>query len=567
MTNMSVRIKYLLNFFSLVLLLLILVQCTKENFTEPIDPFEIKKLEPNPDVFTLGEGANALTLKANPGSVIKTKNGKRIKGSLYIENGKYGDIRLSNGDFELLEDTSLAKTEDNGLYFTGFRGEAIINLPQEGLMQNFDIPGLTAAPIGFKKGDEFDTGPYEWPVNEDRYYFYYENLNPFPVNMTSSSLENVSKIAIDPTDPFFFISGDLAGTPLGEISDASIGISAQGLIPFYPKVEINDFPMHSFYGNLYISGNVPLGKYPASFTGETVLSFDSNNNEDSDLFFSGNSSDFILGLNGTVYFEHEALDWMGISVELGNATLEYYMSRSGDTELRWAAERKDIEVSDFVNEIIGKDYTFLDYLQPTSSSMEFFGAIGTKLSIWEMGFRMNTNLNLPGFATIDMGHAYFYINKDRMKFDGYAALAGFSGIGLKGNVDLTSGDFKLTGYVKSGFSASAGSLEIGYSLKMDVTLQLHTDTKNNKVVSFGASIVLKGKACWGKLCARITIKANVNISSNGKFKICFSVGIGKFGFDVCITKHNLANGQYSEVMTYDEIPLEFVPIENRFEAE
>ncbi len=137
----------------------------------------------------------------------------------------------------------------------------------------------------FQKGTEFDSGPYEWPVNENHYYFYYENLNPFPVNMTSSSLENVHKIAIDPTDPFFFISGDLVGTPLGDISDAGIAISAQGLIPFYPKVDLNDFPMNSFYGNLYITGNVPLGKYPASFTGETVLSFDSDNNEDSDLSF------------------------------------------------------------------------------------------------------------------------------------------------------------------------------------------------------------------------------------------------------------------------------------------
>ncbi len=552
---MSARIKYLLNVFLLLTSLLVLVQCTKENFVEPIDPFEVQKLEPNPEVFQLGEGANAIILKANKGSVIETENGKKIKGSLYVENEKYGDIRLSNGDFEIIEDSS------TGLYFTGFKGEAVITLPQEGLLQNLEIPGLTAAPIGYKRGSEFDTDNYAWPVNEDRYYFYYENLNPFPINITTSAFENVKKIAIDPTDPFFFISCDLVGTPLGDISDAGIAISAQGFIPFNPKVTLNDFPMSPFYGNLYITGNVPLGKYPASFSGETVLSFDTDNNEDSDLFFSGKSADFVLGLNGTVYFEHDALDWMGISVELGNATLEYYMSRSGDTQLRWAGEMKEITVSDFVNDIIGKDYDFLDYLKPSRTEMEFFGAIGTELSIWEMGFRMETSLDLPGFSPIDMGHAYFYINKDRMRFDGYAVLAGFSGVGVKGNIEFSNGNFVFTGYVKSGFSVSVSKLSISYSLAMDVTLEHY-----NGNVTFSARVVLKGKACFGKLCANITIRASVTISSNGSFRVCFSVGIGAFGFDVCITKNALANGQYQEVMTYEEIPLENVPIENRFEA-
>ncbi|MBU0472537.1 MAG: hypothetical protein KKF62_00080 [Bacteroidetes bacterium] len=551
---MSTNKKYFLNIIALLSITIIAVQCTKENFVEPPDPFEIQKLDPNPEVLTLGEGKNAITLKTNQTNIINTKNGKRIKGSLYVENEKYGDIRLSNGDFELIEDSS------TGLYFTGFKGESIITLPQEGLMKNFEIPGLTAAPIGFKKGTEFETGPYAWPVNENRYYFYYENLNPFPINMTSSALENIKKIAIDPTDPFFFISGDLTGTPLGDISDAGIAISAQGLIPFIPKVSLYDFPMSSFYGNLYITGNVPLGKYPASFTGETVLSFDSDNNEDSELFFSGKSADFILGLNGTVYFEHETLEWMGISVELGNATLEYSMNRSGDTELRFAGERKDIKVSDFINEVIGKDYDFLDYLKPSSTDMEFFGAIGTELSIWEMGFRMETKLDLPGFSSIDMGHAYLYINPDRMKFDGYAVLAGFSGVGVKGNVNFNNGHFVLTGYVKSGFSASCCKLSISYSLAMDVTLKYDGD------VTFSAKVQLKGKACFGKLCASISIKASVSISSNGSYKICFSVGIGALGFDVCIDKKALANGQYQEVMTYDEIPLEYVPMENRFES-
>jgi len=158
-----------------------------------------------------------------------------------------------------------------------------------------------------------------------------------------------------------------------------------------------------------------------------------------------------------------------------------------------------------------------------------------------------------------------------MKFDGYAALAGFSGIGLKGDVSFTTGYFTMTGYVRSGFRVSWKSLSLGYKLAMDVTLKYYEE-KGDKVVSFRASITLEGRACvdtkiFGKICANITIHANIEIKSNGSFKVCFSIGIGKLGFDVCIKKDALANGQYMETMTYEEIPLEFVPLENRFEAE
>lgn len=559
---MSNKLKYFLIVTVILSSSLLIVQCTKENFTEPIDPFEIQRLDPNPTTLTLGTGDNALTLKANDASVSTTPNGKRIKGSLYIANGKYGDIRLSNGDFELTEDTSLSKA-NNGLYFTGFKGVAIINLPQDGLLKNLTIPGLTAAPIGFQKGSEFDLDNYSWPVNPDRYYFYYENLNPFPVNITNSSLENIKKIAIDPTDPFFFVSCDLNGTPLGDISDAGLAISAQGLIPFNPKVSISEFKMDSFYGNLYITGNIPLGDYPVTFTGESVLSFDSDNNEDSDLFFAGKSSDFILGLNGTLFFDSDALDWMGIDVELGSATTEFFMSKTGDTQLRFVGIREEpgFEVSDFIKQIIGKDYNFLDYLAPYQTRETFYGSIGTELSDWEMGFKLDTWLELPGGFNIDMGHCYLFVNTQKMSFDGMARLAGFTAVGVKGDVNFDNGNFKLKGYIKNSFHASAGKLSIGYSLAMDVTLE-----NNNGVVSFGARVKLKGKACLGTLCAHITIRASVNISSNGSFKVCFSVGIGKIGFDVCIHKNALKDGQYRETMEYEQIPLKLVPMENRFEA-
>jgi len=563
---MPVRIKYFTSFIFIIIISITLTSCTKEDFTEPPDPFEVKRLEPDPEVITLGNGNNALTLKTNHDNISKVGQSTRIKGSLYVENKIFGDIRISNGDFELTNSDSNGNT-GKGLYFTGIRGSAIITLPQEGLLKNLSIPGLTAAPIGFKKGSEFDTGNFAWPVNKDHYYFYYENLNPFPINITNSALENIKKIAIDPTDPFFFVSCDFNGTPLGDLSDVGVAISAQGLIPFNPLVSATEMPMGSFTGNIYISGNIPLGEYPASFTGETVLSFgDSGGLDNSNKFFNGKDADFKLGLNGQVNFEHAALDWMGVDVTLGQATLEYYMNSSGDTKLMWVGIRQDppVSVSDFINEIIGKDWNFLDYLAPYETKEIFYGSIGTQLSDWMMGFKLETKLNLPGNFTVDMGHSYFYLDPNLMQFSGEAVVAGFNRIGVNGEAHR-NGDFKFTGYQKSGFSAHWHSLSFSYSMGMDVTLEYA-----NKVVTFMGKVRLHGRASVKivgvTVSAGFTIRASVTVSSNGHFKVCFSIGIGKLGFDVCLEYNapQQMGKEYHPELRYTEIPLEMVPLANRF---
>ncbi len=565
---MPFRMKYFVNVIFLLLISFTLNTCTKENFTEPPDPFEVQQLDPNPQVITLGEGNNALTLKTNQDNVSNVGQSTRVKGSLFVKNDKYGDIRISNGDFELTNN-GLNKNTGEGLYFTGFKGSAIISLPEEGLLKNLTIPGLTAAPIGFKKGSEFDTENFAWPVNKDHYYFYYENLNPFPVNITNSSLENIKKIAIDPTDPFFFVSCDFNGTPLGDLSDVGVGISAQGLIPFNPLVSTDEMPMGDFAGNLYIAGNIPLDPYPASFTGETVLSFgESGGTDNSDKFFNGKDADFKLGLNGQVNFDHTSLDWMGIDVTLGQATMEYYMNGSGDTKLMFVGIRQDppISVSDFINEIVGHDWDFLDYLAPYETKETFYGSIGTQLSDWMMGFKLDTKLNLPGGFTMDMGHTYFHLDPNQMKFSGEAAVAGFNRIGVDGEVHR-NGNFKFTGYYKTHFSAHWHSVSFSYSMGMDVSL------KNwDGVVTFSGRVKLHGDACVTilkvKVCAGFTIKASVSISSNGHYKVCFSIGIGKLGFDVCLNypEQQQTGEEYHPEMRYTEIPLEMVPIENRFEV-
>ncbi len=557
--------------YLLILTLTLWFGCRKENFVEPPDPFASQELEANPDVITLGQGANALKLKTNQANVIETKNGLRIKGTLYIENDKYGDMPFSTGDFELTKDSTLAKQEGTKNIYSMITGFSRVELPQEGIFKDLQMVGMPTSTLGFKKGSDFDTGTFGWPVNPDRYYFYYENddSNPFQANIARSTLKNIKKIAIDPTDPYEFFTCDLNGTKLGDLSDVGMAVSAKGLIPFTPLVPYGD--ISSFNGNIYLTGTFPVATYPVSFTGEAVLAFNSGDQNGFTKFFSGKSTDFTMGLNGQVTFDNTALDWMNVQVVLGQATLILSENGLGDTELEFAGVREmpPTTVSDFLNQIIGKDWNFLDYLIPVEQKETFYGTIGTKLSDWKMGFKMESSLNLPGDIHLDMGKTQLEVTSSQMYFMGEAVVCGFNRVGVEGYAQK-SGDFKLTGYENSSFDASWHALSIGYSLGMSVTVQYISGT-----FTFIGKFNFDGRACVRILkhnyCAHIGFSGSVSISSNGSFEITFSVGVGPVGFDVHIhfdPNNSKVAGEknYIQTMTATEIPLKMVPENMRFPA-
>ncbi|MCF8240101.1 MAG: hypothetical protein K9J16_01850 [Melioribacteraceae bacterium] len=536
--------------FAIALMTFVIVRCTKENFVEPKDPFAIQRLDPDPNVLILGEGNEALKLKTNQANVITTGDGVSITGSVFIENSTYGDLRISSGEFNLVEG-------DTG-NFLGFEGVGLIELPNEGIFKEISIPELTAAPIGFKKGSEFDLEAFSFPVNENRYYFYYENPDRFNAGLTNTSFDNIEEVAIDPTDPFFYLKCSMEGTPLGFFDNIGIAFSTQGLIPFRPLVDFYDIP--TFEGSIYLTGTVPIEKYPVSVSGETVLSF-FDKETDAEHFFSGEEFSYKMGINGQVNFEHDALDWLNLEVVLGQATTYLSIQTDGETQIKWAGLRQtpSSTPSDFINNVIGYDWDFLDYLAVSESKETFYGTIGTDLSDWEFGFKTESWMHIGSFD-IDMGGIQLEMNPDRLFFEGRAAIAGFTKVSLSGDINK-NGNFKITGKVSNGFDASCCGLSIDFSLKITVSLE-HKDGK----VTFKGKGKLKGEACLGKLCADFSVSASFSISSDGEFTACFAIGIGKLGFDVCLDfdKKGVSETHYQPVMSYIEIPIEEVPVENRF---
>ena len=558
--------------FALILFLISLTGCRKENFVEPPDPFQNQELEANPNIIILGQGNEAIRLKTNRANVIQTDNGLRIKGTLFVENEKYGDMPFSTGDFELIKNSTQLEKNGANNFYTKISGFSKVELPHEGLLKNLLMSGMPVAPLGYKKGSEFDLGAFSWPVNPDRYYFYYENPNnnPYNANIINSSFKNIQKIAIDPTDPYTFFTCDFEGTKIGDLQNVGMAVSTQGLIPFEPLVTFGG--IKGFKGSLYFTGTIPLKTYPVSLTGEACLAFNSDDPEGFNKFFKGDFADFKLGLNGKATFDHEALDWLNVEVVLGKSTLTLDVNESGKTELKFAGEREfpPSSPSDFLYEIIGQDWDFLDYVSPIEQKETFYGTIGTELSDWRMGFKSESSLNLPGGIHLDMGKTQLELSSTEMYFLGEAVVGGLNRVGVTGYAQK-NGNFKLTGYGKNSLYASSGGLSIGYSLGMTVSIQFE-----NGVFTFNGEFKFTGKACITiaeiDFCASISISGGVTISSDGSFKICFSIGVGSLGFDVCINYHrnmNVKSGKemFTQTMIATEIPLEMVPIENRFPAE
>lgn len=550
--------KYQLTGLTIFLMLSVFtfVQCTKENFVEPDDPFEVERLDPDPEVIILGEGENALTLKTNRDNITDSDAGIRIKGGLFAENEMYGNLRITNGDFEL-------EAAEDGNYYNNITGFALVDMPNEGILKNLIKSSISAAPIGFKKGSEFETGAFAWPVNENRYYFYYELDTPFDVQITNSSLENIKKLAIDPLDPYMFISCDFNGTAIGDLSDVGMAISAQGFIPYHRQVNYYK-KVKEFNGHIFLSAALSLNKYPVTIHGETVIGFDSDDSASADKFFDGGLSSYRQGLNGKATFDHQALDWLDVEIILAEASVYFERTPDGHTYLAWAGKRDypATSISDFMEQVIGADWDFLDYLVPLQNKEKFYGSIGSELSDYEMGFEMKSQLKFPNNTTLDVGTMKLFTSTDYMKFYGSMNVAVLGEVGIEGRVDK-NGYFKFKGFHHYGRSFDwKDILEISYDF--DMYLEVERDGDG---ISIEGEVDFEAEICLGKLCIDFSATLYARIQTDGYFKLKFEVGICGKGFDITIKyKPKSANGMSAmEIQDVLEIPIEQVPMEYRFE--
>ncbi len=539
----------------LIVFLIAVSGCRKENFVEPPDPFSPEKLNPEHKAVQLGEGENALTLLVNNESFFEKEKVARIKGSFFVHNALFGDLRISSGDFTL--------TKNDAGNYTGFEGIGLVELPNEGPFADLGIIDETGRKFGFKKGSEFDLDEYPWPVNENRYYFYIDTQSGLEAKIYDTSIKNITRLAIDPTDPYIFMTAQLSrkGEDLGEFG---IGCSAQKLIPFRPVVE--EYTLQPFFGELYLSGEIELKRYPVTLWGESVFSFGEGAMQS---FFSGENSAYTMGLNGKAFFRSEALDWLDVDVELGRASLTLDIHDDGYTQLKFAGVRETPpeSASDFLAEIIGEDWNFVDYVYPFEQKEIFYGTLGSDPDDWEIGFDMESHLKIFD-NDIDMGRIHLLVTDRSLDFAGSMPVNVIGRVGVSGSVER-NGNFMFSGYGSADLDLSAGPLSLRFSAGLNLALT-HIDA----VFTITGRVHLEGSACaeiaGTDVCVSIAVNSSVTIRSDGYFQVCFSIGIDGVGFDVCIefTKEDV-NGKTIEIakMTQHEIPIESVPPENRFYSE
>ncbi|MDX2267066.1 MAG: hypothetical protein NW208_03105 [Bryobacter sp.] len=180
------------------------------------------------------------------------------------------------------------------------RGRAYVPSPYEGPNVTIKQPAL--AEFGMDLGKNIE---YQIPLQPERTYLYFKFDAGFAMEIGATGDEADTKpltlaipaginalMLIDPTDPFFFVSGGVLlpeGMQKGEDSQPSeqeeqkkddesdspeslgFGVSVQSLIPFRPAVTYGiEGKAREFNGNRILTGSLPLGKLPVVFTGTMI---------------------------------------------------------------------------------------------------------------------------------------------------------------------------------------------------------------------------------------------------------------------------------------------------------
>ena len=248
---------------------------------------------------TLDPQGSPLTFHARKSDVTSVAGGLAVSGSLLLDT-PIGQITLLGADvaFRYAANSTDVATWD---------GTVQVPLPRMKQFAAFGIAQPATAHVGYDFGSAIK-GDGD-PLALDTKYLYFDTAAGFSLAFGNASIKGPGggqRIFLDPSDPFFYIHGEVSGVPkLGEAA-LGVGISAHGAIPFAPSpapvwgLDPADIP--AMAGNIEFTGHVPLLDLPIALQGTVVYgaTFGSNAaptavqmaaNEEVDL-----SVDFIDGL-------------------------------------------------------------------------------------------------------------------------------------------------------------------------------------------------------------------------------------------------------------------------------
>ena len=484
----------------------------------------------------------------------ETFSGSNVQMETVVGPIPLGNVTLNAGaDARDIFGTGPLESASGGIFHATnwLFNNPVINLFNEatGLEFNSNIIEDEDFNFGLKLGSDLradDLKNFDAPLNPAVPYFF-ATFNPEPnqVSLGDVSISPTGSqhaqfaLAIDPTDPFFWISGEING------KGGSIGWSSRGRIPFEPAKRPTAIPATvSVYGNVYGSVKFPFKKV-FEFEGNAVLDLDRDvgpgrssgsigQSLQRDRFidlFTGDSADWEdvvdivthteIGINGTVTFNPEIKKTdLTLSIPIAEGTAMFV---GGDT-VAFRGGSPDTPFGDdasILNEILGSlarvdvdgsfDFASGDFDLDVSSNSG-----GLKIGPFEtasnsLDFSIS-NAGVDLAATIDtpVGSLDFDAN---IAFEETTETNLLTG----GTKRTKPGVFRFVGQADTS-SLNLGVASFSASAKLSLDNWNIQSEGNDVVIHPGAvelTILLGGSADLG--IAEIVGNASIEVSSSGSF--------------------------------------------------
>ena len=486
-------------------LLLVISSCSTDPF-EPVDIFEQETLTLDSNGVVSDDGENVLLpigelcegvqLFANKERVLSLPGGFQVKGTIFA-NTEEGITSISSGDFEF--SNSVADELD------GFTGFGSFLLPDVGVFkENVDLADLFGAHLAYGSGGAFIRKDEELPLVHDDCYFqlvleessgFAPGTPSYPLLIKNTAM-SFNTMYVQPEIPAILVKGDMdqyeardkparvVDGPGGKkkfkpsstsikkkfsIKDVHIGLAAKPHFVFRPNEFSDELEeivggtgFEEFQGELYLKGTVPLKKYPIDIKGEAVVRAPAQATGVINVFDgSFEAAHYEMGINGTVEFGHEVLDFLPLDtrVELGNATVQLRVDEE-ETFLRFAGEYD----TDILATLLGGELSQI--IPRQTQSGKIYANIGTDLSEWQYYFETKMSMEIPGIGMQELNETIIHLTPERIFMSSMATLPfGIGETKITGEL-RRDGTFQLTGI-------ASAELELGDArLSSDLLLSI-----------------------------------------------------------------------------------------------
>jgi hypothetical protein len=250
-------------------------------------------------------------------------------------------------------------------------GTALMPFPRQGFLSAIEVSRQPMVSFGVRPGSEIGfTGA---PVHPDRHYLYFYGNTILEAGYGAISMTTPGgtlSAVLDPSDPYFYIAGELIGLggndpeqeegddseQAGEGDDSeaeeaeegdgaslsAFAFSLHGQIPFTPLVTrgVEEY-LPEFDGHVYVRGDIPLHAF-LSLSGDTVFDIDPDMDGDHPFeptFYDGSSRpDLAIGGNGTLAVGVPFLRFFEFGFDLGHATAVGMVSDLQPTQVVFSGE-------------------------------------------------------------------------------------------------------------------------------------------------------------------------------------------------------------------------------------